>query len=309
MGKQNINVRMVIYNTLCILYIICMPHTIQSMNTYTFKPELFERDVVPTEYMAYKQFTEHPLPYDVTYVAIPWTWLINNKRLHLITKNIHHLHAFTICQHIQYEAIIPILRQIGVSVLFTPHASQTKVYDGITVLPFPHYPLHTAPPAPEKNILYTFIGAPTHHMRTAFFKMSHPDNTLVCSRKGWHFWTAGINYASYTQEYKNALQQSRFAICLRGVGSSTIRFWEALGAGAIPILISDDMALPSEVNWDECIIRIPEKDILSIPLRIANINFEQEQRMRSNCLHAYTLFSGDNFTHTIRTYYDHLYKG
>src|SRR5437763_1885888 len=82
----------------------------------------------------------------------------------------------------------------------------------------------------------------------------------------------------------------KYYLCPRGVGPNTIRFWESLQAGAIPVLISDNMALPKGFNWDNCIIRIREKDILSINSILVSISPKKEEEMRENCLIAYELF-------------------
>jgi len=295
---------MKLYALVSILVIAPMHAT---MNIYEFGAHAFLYDVVPTEYTAYKLLKQKPLPYNVTYVAIPWTWFINKYKMNEIPKNIQVKNGFTICQHTHYKRHIPLFKQMGIKVLFTPHASRTTTYDGITVLPFPHYAVHTADPAPHKDVLYSFVGAQTHFIRKVFFRMKHPHGTIIRRRSGWHFWLPRHKQEQYKKNYIDSLIRSRFAPCLRGVGASTIRFWEALKAGAIPILIADDMALPEEYNWDECIIRVKEKDVKKISHIITHINEEQENNLRQQCLHAYTFFSGKNFVRTIRVYYENLF--
>jgi hypothetical protein len=46
--------------------------------------------------------------------------------------------------------------------------------------------------------------------------------------------------------YGRELATSRFVLCPRGVASNTIRFFESLMFGRIPVLVSDDAKLPLE---------------------------------------------------------------
>ena len=66
--------------------------------------------------------------------------------------------------------------------------------------------------------------------------------------------------------YKKSIERCKFVLCPRGRGSNSIRFYEALNFGKIPILISDDVKLPlmSKINYSEFSIKIPEKDVSKI---------------------------------------------
>lgn len=66
--------------------------------------------------------------------------------------------------------------------------------------------------------------------------------------------------------YKKSIERCKFVLCPRGRGSNSIRFYEALNFGKIPILISDDTKLPlmSKINYSEFSIRIPEKNVSKI---------------------------------------------
>ena len=106
--------------------------------------------------------------------------------------------------------------------------------------------------------------------------------------------------------YKNTLSRSRFALCPSGTGPAIIRFLEALGSGAIPVVLSDNMVFPTikGVNWEECCIKIAEKDYNTLRDVLSNISAEEENTMREKCLEAYKLSSGDNYVRNIRDYYE-----
>ena len=58
------------------------------------------------------------------------------------------------------------------------------------------------------------------------------------------------------------MENCKFVLCPRGRGSNSIRFFEALNFGKIPILISDDVKLPlrSKIDYSEFCIEIQEKN-------------------------------------------------
>ena len=87
-----------------------------------------------------------------------------------------------------------------------------------------------------------------------------------------------ISKEKYKFEYWNNILLSPFTICLRGNGNFSVRFYETLASGRIPILIDTDCVLPlnNEINWDKhCIIIYhtePNKIVDSIILTLNNID-------------------------------------
>lgn len=281
-----------------IIFLITKP------DIYTFKPELFALDAVSTELTAYQLIASHPIKKNINYVAFPWAVLINKNLLHTL-PDIKIANGYTVCQHIRYEKIIPILKQMGVKVLFTPHVD--KDYEGITVLPFPHLAINGVNPGNiTKDIWASFVGAEyTHYTRAQIFKLFVHDPRFVLLNRGntWHFNAKPQLLDYYTQEYQDVLVRSRFALCPRGTGASTIRFWESLQAGAIPVLIADAMRLPDFFDWKSCIIKIKEADLDTIPTVLNSISPAQELNMRKHCLLAYHKFANANFISPIINYY------
>jgi hypothetical protein len=155
---------------------------------------------------------------------------------------------------------------------------------------------------PEKDILYSFIGFMSHALRHKIFQIKHPSNTVIKKRRNWHFWDKK-QLKRNAQEYSKILQRSRFSLCPRGFSPSTLRFWESLSAGAIPISISDNLVLPSGFDWEQCVVFVKEKDIYKIPQILAEITPEQEEQMKQKCFEAYDLFCGKNLVRVIHEYY------
>lgn len=82
------------------------------------------------------------------------------------------------------------------------------------------------------------------------------------------FWAPEIDCKIKARhEYNTNLLANRYALCIRGVGNFSYRFYEALSFGRIPILIDTDIALPfaNIIDWNKHIIFIKEKDIKNLP--------------------------------------------
>ncbi len=273
---------------------------------YEFHLDLFPTIEIPTEFNAYKCLKDKPIP-GVNYLAIPWYRIVNKNRFYLV-PNIKINGGFTVCQHIGFRRIIPFLKKMGIDRLFAVHAKRGETFQGIRILPFPHAAAYEVCPAEKKDIWYSFIGKATHAVRSKIFKMSVYPNTIIKERKSWH-WASGKDpkvLEAEAAEYCDILSRSRFSLCPRGTGPNTARFWESLFAGAIPILIADDLLLPDGFDWDSCIIRVAEKDIEKINQILSQISAEREELMRENCSLCYEQFSGVNFANTIRRHYKQM---
>ncbi|MEI8348928.1 MAG: exostosin family protein [Candidatus Omnitrophota bacterium] len=282
------------------------------MKIAAYNVELFDQERVPTESSAFRLLKQTPIARDITYLAVPWSIAINRNKLSEFAFE-KSGRGFTICQHLAYEKIIPLLKRIKINVLFTPHVRKT--YWGIKVMPFPHYAVNGIGPAEKKHIFYNFIGIDSttqisSSLRRRLFQMRHPADAVVIEREFWHWdremWGRDVSEKTQQQEkeeYQDILAHSRFSLCPRGAGASTIRFWESLQAGAIPVLLSDAMRLPEGIKWDECIVRIKEKHVERITDVLKQISTTQESYMRKKCVEAYRLFSGANLVSNIRRFY------
>jgi predicted O-linked N-acetylglucosamine transferase (SPINDLY family)/glycosyltransferase involved in cell wall biosynthesis len=277
------------------------------------------------------------------YLAIPWSTLLDKfterseiaefphnkfKNLDQI-KDMFYLrlnNGFTVCQHIYYHKLLPLLNSIGITTLFTPHVTKNQVYNNITIKPFPLFPLNTIPPQ-TKTLLYSFIGTYASHymseVRQRIFDMNHPDNTVIINRKQWHFEKEVYNKQifgiqpskndiemqdKHTNEYKTVLAISKYSLCPSGTGPNSIRLWESLGAGAIPIILSDTLILPTipdELNiaWTDCCIFIKESNLNKLQSTLDSISNKQENILRANCLRVFKQFSGENFINPILMHY------
>lgn len=73
------------------------------------------------------------------------------------------------------------------------------------------------------------------------------------------------------RRYIQAMAESHFILCPRGIGTSTWRLFEAMKAGRVPVILSDRWLAPSGPRWETFSVRIRERDVRFIPERLAAI--------------------------------------
>jgi hypothetical protein len=66
--------------------------------------------------------------------------------------------------------------------------------------------------------------------------------------------------------YCDTMINSKFILCPRGLSPSSIRVFETMRAGRVPVIISDDWRENQiDGNWEEFSVRVSERDVESIP--------------------------------------------
>ena len=234
----------------------------------------------------------------------------------------------TTCQHIFFKKLIPFFKKINIKILYVAHKIKGEdVIDGIEIRACPLYAVNVEDVARNKEFkdlknedylnrkrkyLYSFVGgyqnAYLSKIRINIFNLKKSDNTFIQNTGSWHF--NNIVYKKQvcnidlnnkdnqddknkTKNYNNILLDSRFSLCPSGSGPNTIRFWESLAVGAIPVLLSDTLELPKHKLWKDAIISIKEKEIFNIDNILSNITEEKEKLLRENCLKIYYYFKNN----------------
>jgi len=110
----------------------------------------------------------------------------------------------------------------------------------------------------EAKIDVSFQGNfKTHQCRERLKNLRLNFNTKIVS-------SPSIQPQNHTEEwidsYIDLIENSKFVLCPRGQGLNSIRFFEAISAGRIPILISNDTKLPLSniIDWSDIIIQLNE---------------------------------------------------
>jgi hypothetical protein len=110
----------------------------------------------------------------------------------------------------------------------------------------------------EPDLLFSFVGSRTAKCRSALFELRHPEG-VVEEVSDFMFWDqASPRYEERRRRFSEVLGRSRFVLCPRGRGTSSIRLYETLAAGRVPVIISDDWVAPTGPDWGAFSLRVPE---------------------------------------------------
>jgi len=209
----------------------------------------------------------------------------------------------TVCQHIWALEHVELFLDSGVTDLFWSHTPKGLThYRGLRIHPFPLYPVRYAShppkseprPACERPLLYSFIGAYDESLyissaRSWIFELPQRADAVVKRRGEWHYeqyvyreQLLGMAHDSKQDsklkeealEYANTLEMSCFSLCPSGSGPNSIRIWEALGFGAIPVIIADSLKLPGDQElWQGAAIVVSEREdsVANLPVLLEEI--------------------------------------
>ena len=232
---------------------------------------------------------------------------------------------YTCCQHIHFRYLIDFFKELNINIIYTPHKLINE--DTINDISIKACPLYAANIEDEhrnqifKNInflnsqrkyLYSFQGAYDKqwyltNIREQLFNMKHPDDCYVKNIGIWHYnnivystlqnkekeLNENNTHINNTIDYNKLLLESRFSLCPSGSGPNSIRLWESLAVGSIPIILADTLELPKHELWDKSIIRVKESDVSKILEIISLINENKEKEMRKNCIELYNYFKNN----------------
>lgn len=129
-----------------------------------------------------------------------------------------------------------------------------------------------------KNKLF-FQGAHTNPLRATLCQRLRREPQCVISSND-QFYYKLPNQAALGRTYRNGLQNSKYILCPKGMGQNSIRFYETLANGRVPVLVSDHVQLPlsHEIPWDKIVIQVPERDIDNIMSYLGLSDAELESR-------------------------------
>lgn len=246
----------------------------------------------------------------------------------------------TVCQHIKFRDSIDYFISVGVTDIYASHCRiSERVCNGVTIHPFPIFPVQsykfdsrnigTDNPLSERKYLYSFVGAfdSKYYLtdaRKLIFELPVLENALVVERVGWHFekhvYQDQINNIALTNveleqvdkvenEYVEVLKKTQFSLCPSGTGPNSIRLWESIAFGCIPVILADDLRLPGDFSlWEKACIFIgeTEQEIQAMPVLLSEL-IKNDSLIKEK-LKAVTelnnCYGQDNFIHDIKQLYE-----
>lgn len=119
-------------------------------------------------------------------------------------------------------------------------------------------------PSDAADLLYSFYGACGNHpVRKGLLKLSHDRGLVVDTSPSAEWQRSDTNFD--IDEYASLLTRSKFVLCPRGFGASSLRLFETLKAGRVPVIISDDWVPPNGPDWNTISVRVSESQAGRIP--------------------------------------------
>lgn len=234
------------------------------------------------------------------------------------------LRVHTVCQQIYWRRLIETFQQVGVTDLHLSHATtdvdplregwKLRIHSWPLFAPNIEVPerrmgLTIGKPIKEKRYLASFIGAHMPHYRSDVrirlfeaAKASGRDDILIDLGSEWHFndivYKEQVQHKplaedeiarilSATQRYNEVLSDSVFSFCPEGAGPNTLRLWESLAVGAIPVVMASDWQTPklgSEImrgDLQDCIITVSMIDLPGIFDLLPEVSLAERKRMQS----------------------------
>lgn len=123
----------------------------------------------------------------------------------------------------------------------------------------------------SRDLLFSFVGTlQTHPVRKEIFQLRHPramllDSSPKANAEQWWWQQDPITVQAKFTQFRQNLLRTKFSLCPRGMAPSSIRLFESLEAGCVPIIVADDLVLPEGPNWSSFCLRVPERQVASIP--------------------------------------------
>lgn len=235
------------------------------------------------------------------------------------------LQVHSVCQHIRWKEHPHRFEQAGINRLWIAH--KEKGWDTEGQLRLHSWPLYAVNvldperregleivPVEKKTIFASFKGAHMKHypsdIRLRLKELSHLEGYEIEVTDLWHFNKVVYNYQIANKEsdkelierqeivaYNRLLSQSLFSLCPGGAGPNTLRLWESLGSGAIPVVLSDRYEFPDPLKvgleedaWLQAVITLSEAEISRVDSLLKAMPLDELGSMQAACQRLFKAF-------------------
>lgn len=250
----------------------------------TIRNNLISNNLVPEEFVLINtNWTKIINKFGIIYTQK----IVNNVFEKIKKLNFETNKVIVICQHISVDKI-----KWHTDLVFTPHATFKNNFISI-----PHFAYNKGVFNKNKNRLASFMGSfETHTIRQKISKLSNNEITIIDSGVWYHYQPDDIR----KNKYIDLLSTSKFTFCPRGTGPSTIRIWEALASGSIPVIISDNLKMPkSNFDWNDIALFVKEDNVSSILNVIKSISKDKVYTMSQKGFELYNKYFDNTTMHNI----------
>ena len=126
---------------------------------------------------------------------------------------------------------------------------------------------HLEPLQKSEKPCVSFCGSLASHPIRQVYLDKMQNNTLLKTNfiRRSAFWNGKPGDKQTIDEFNENLKSSEFTFCPRGTGNFSMRFYETLKAGRIPVIINEELVMPFKdglIDWPSiCVIVNPDEDI------------------------------------------------
>jgi hypothetical protein len=146
---------------------------------------------------------------------------------------------------------------------YQPHRTRPGFYLDCLVNPLITFDLSS-----ERDLLYSFVGdLQTAPVRKVLATLEHPRGLFVdTSAQSQTVMWAGTprQKTFFWDRYAKIARRSKFILCPRGLAPSSIRLFETMRLGRVPVILADEWVRPEGPVWDTFSLQIPERDAASV---------------------------------------------
>lgn len=235
------------------------------------------------------------------------------------------LRVNTVCQHILWERHVEQFRNLGITNLWISHKQLgIDELNGMRLHAWPLYAVNVREadrrlgivdrPVDERTLTASFMGAHMGHylseVRLRLADLAREPGFDITITRDRHFDRAVYEFqvegrvvpryvtdAESVRDYNDKICNSVFSLCPVGAGPNTLRLWESLAMGAIPVLLSDRQELPDlrtlapecELRWEDGIVRLPEEQAGRLPAILNSFSPQRLARMGASARQLYTV--------------------
>jgi hypothetical protein len=255
------------------------------------------------------------------------------NKLYSYKSKLNKKYIITVCQHIRLMEFQFLFKEMGVTDIFWPHTTikfnYLTEYPDINLYPFPLYPVQAEnisfKHSHNREYLYSFVGAKsqkkylTNSRNIIIEELSKTNTGLIIGNDEWHFNKIVYDYqinekikqsenaidTDLSEKFKNVLSKSIFSLCPSGTGPNSIRLWESIGFGAIPVIMSDNLKLSGDYDlWQQAAVFCKEdrESILALPKILSSICVDSAlmKQKREAMSKIWNLYGLPNFVHDIK---------
>lgn len=127
------------------------------------------------------------------------------------------------------------------------------------------------------EFLYSFMGGSTAPIRYEVLKLP-TTRASIHDTTGYSIYNESDACNPERQKsYVECILKSKFVLCPRGKGTGSVRMFECLALGRVPVVISDQYVFPKGPEWEKCCIQVPEAAVSSIPDQLERMEPDWER--------------------------------